>query len=341
MEDKRSKFIIRPYQSGDEYAINNMFNEVFNQNRELSAWYWKYRDNPHGSYFISLASTEDGALAAHYAGYPVKLYRCTSVNGTAVEIRTFQLGDKMTRKRFRSAGFGKNALLAKTFMHFKKTYARNVPFGYGFGAHHSLRFGLMFLGYADIEPVPYRRVDLNRISKLKVNPAKSFLMKTEIEEMPLINSRWTEFFLSAAHYYKYLVVRDAAYLKWRYLQRPDRKYLIISVKRGAKLAGWSVFYRVANKIIWGDALFKHGDSDCIKSALKYLQRHSISNGADFIECWFPKRPEWWDSILQSMGFEIEAEPNNLHFTGPVFADSNAPELLRKDFYYTIGDSDLF
>lgn len=330
-------FKIRAYCKGDEYAINDMFNEVFHQNRDINSWYWKYRDNPCGSYLISLATAGDGTLAAHYGGYPAKLCYYTSACSTPNEFTTCHLGDKMTRKQFRAVGFGKSSLLAKTFMHFKETYAKDIPFGYGFGTHHSLRFGLMFLNYADIELVTYRRLSLMGMSE------GDAILEHDIaiDEVSAVDETWTDLFNNTAANYGFLIKRDATYIKWRYLQRPDRKYLVLSVRNRLKLVGWSIFYREADKLIWGDALFYPDCEGYVKYMLSHLKKHPISTGANFIEGWFPPRPVWWDIILNDIGFSIEAEPNNLHLTGPVFNDPDAPETLKKYFYYTLGDSDLF
>ncbi len=342
MEKSNSSFIIRSYQEGDEIKINEMFNEVFNQNRDISHWYWKYRDNPYGSYFISLAITTEGTLAAHYGGYPIKLYFCPSLESPPAEIKTYHLGDKMTRRQFRHIGLGKTSLLSKAFSHFKETFAGNdVPFGYGFGTHHSLKFGLMFLDYSNIEAVVYRKLDFNLLRTQKISLLERVASVEKVNEISNIDASWTDFSHRVAPSYKYLAKRDAAYLKWRYLERPDRKYFIISIKKRGKLSGWSVFFRDKNKIVWGDALYAPDDIKSVRSTLAYLVTHPISDGANFIECWFPQRPAWWDDILNRLGFQIETEPNKLHLTGPVFNDKNSPEVLRKYFYYTMGDSDLF
>jgi hypothetical protein len=335
-------FIIRGYHHGDEHKILEMFNEVFHQNRELSHWYWKYRDNPYGSYFISIAETPERILAAHYAGYPVKLYFCLSDNRRPTESLSYQLGDKMTRKNFRAAGFGKSAVLAKTFNHFKETYAsEKVPFAYGFLTYHSLQFGLLFLDYIKIEPVPYRKANMDLLNNVKNKRFKKIISQIKVEEVSVVDETWSEFFNNVAPHYKYLVKREASYLRWRYLQRPDRKYLIFATKKKSKIAGWSVFYKEGEKIIWGDALFKPEDLDCVIYILKTVQQHPIAEGADFIECWFPPRPDWWDSFLQNLGFEIQAEPNNIHFTITFVTDNGRTNILRNYFYYTMGDSDLF
>lgn len=338
-------FVIRTYKPGDEEKINEMFNEVFSQQRDISHWYWKYRDNPLGSFFISLAVSGKGRLAAQYAGYPVMFYSLDSRGKKATEFLSYHIGDKMTRSRYRGVGLGRNSLLARTFMLFRETfgYKMGVPFAYGFTTHHSRRFGLLLLDYKDVGPVPYRRLDLEpgRQWPVQAGRIKTFLSRLSVEEVSDTDHSWTDFFYRVAPSYKYLIRRDASYLKWRYIERPDRRYLFLRVRRGRQMAGWSVFYREGNRIIWGDALFAPGDIMAVKSVFRLLLSHPLCKGAEFVEGWFPPRPHWWDTILQTLGFQFEPEPNDLHLTPPVFTDGNIEEVLKKDFYYTMGDSDLF
>lgn len=336
-----SRFSMRSYREGDEYAINEMFNEVFNQNRGLSAWCWKYRDNPYGSHYISLAVGPDDVIAAHFAAYPVMLYCSKAEKRGSAEQTIFHAGDKMTRRQFRAAGFGRNALLAKTFEHFKEMFSPGSLFTYGFMTHHSLRFGLLLLNYVMIGQVPYRRLERDIMSGLTISPFKRFITNLSTETVAVIDETWTDFFHRAAPLYQCLIRKDAAYLRWRYLQRPDRDYLIVAVKKRNRLAGWSVFYKEANKIIWGDALFDKADPECVKAVLLHLMTHPASKESDFIECWFPQRPGWWDKILNDIGFKNMEEPNKLHFCIGNFIDNNLPEIIRNNFYYTMGDSDLF
>lgn len=340
-DEPKKEFLIRSYTANDEFKINAMFNEVFCQNRDISHWHWKYRDNPYGSHYISLAVTSENTLAAHFAGYPMKLYCCTAEKLNPTEHTIFHAGDKMTRPQFRSAGFGKNALLTKIFMHFTEVTTPVSLFGFGFMAHHSLRFGLLLLNYVIIEQVAYRRLDCSMLSGLKSNRFKKFAKNIRTETVTVIDKAWTDLFCRAALLYKCLVKRDAAYLRWRYLQRPDRDYLVISVKKGPRLAGWSVFYREANKIVWGDALFDSSDPDCVKAVLLHLRKQPLAHGTEFIECWFPERPGWWDALLRGLGFKSETEPNKLHFCIGNFSDAKLPETIKENFYYTMGDSDLF
>lgn len=335
-------FAIRPYHAGDELMINEMFNEVFAQKRELPHWYWKYRDNPQGTSIISLALSPDGVLAAHYAAYPLKLWLYQGKSSKPRTATIYHAGDKMTRRQFRSVGFGKSALLSRTYNHFKDTATEpNTLYKFGFMTHHSLRFGLLFFGYTTIEPVPFRTLTWENLSQRQNTFVEQILKGIRVEEVSEIDDTWTDFFYSTAPHYAALVKRDSAYLKWRYTQRPDRKYLITAIRKRSKLVGWSVFYREGTKLIWGDALFQRGDITAVKSVLAYVKSHPLGQGAEMIDCWFPPRPEWWDKILHRLGFKAKGEPNNLHFCLGNFTEQEAMEIAGKHLYYTMGDSDLF
>lgn len=338
--DSERDFLIRSYRDGDEVPINEMFNEVFHQKRDLSHWYWKYRDNPYGSYAVSIAAGKDETLAAHFAAFPLKLDFFDAVHGPA-EFTIYHAGDKMTRSRFRQVGFGKSSLLARTFWHFTETYAPEALFTYGFMAQHSLRFGLLILKYTMIEPAPYRSIKWKAATGGRAISIRRFIRGITVETVSDIDEAWTEFFSRMGPHYGALVRRDAPYLKWRYLQRPDRAYFIIAVRKRSRLAGWAVFYREGTRIIWGDALFEKGDHDCVGSALSYVMSHPFSKGADIIECWFPPRPAWWEATLTRLGFVSTPEPRGLHFCVGCYTDPTAPEIAKGHFYYAMGDSDLF
>jgi len=333
-------FIIRGYRLGDEYPVLEMFNEVFNQNREISHWHWKYRDHPWGSHYVSLALTPEGLPVAHYGGYPVRM-TMNSPRNPSREFLTFQLGDKMTRAEFRNVGLRTKSLLARVFFHFRDLYGQNTPFGYGFGAHHSLRLGILLFKYMNVEKIPYRRIEL---SQLKHSWRSKFFRSfsgVSVEEVFDVDVTWTELFNRVAPHYSCLTTRSSEYLRWRYLKRPDKKYLLLALRQKSRLAGWSVFSRNGGMIEWVDGLFDPMYGHFTGQMLDYLKNHLIAAEARYIHCWFPTRPNWWDSILKDLGFVSLQEPNDIHLTGPIFTEPGSEMFLRENFYYTMGDSDLY
>lgn len=333
--------MIRSYREGDEVRINEMFNEVFGQRRDLGSWYWKYRDNPRGRYVVSLAVAGDGMLAAHYGAYPALL--CCPGNGDVQgrDLTILQVGDKMTRDRYRSLGFGRSSLLSRTVRHFRDTYTPGTLFSYGFVTHHSLRFGLLILDYVMIEKVPYGRIQGDRLRALRPGGLADRVRGLEVRQVSTVDESWSRFFDRCAPHYGCLVKRDAPHMKWRYLERPGRSYFLVAVTRRSQLAGWSVFHRRGDRLVWGDALFLPGDHDAVRVLLAFARDHPLSKGIDAVEGWFPARPGWWGSALECVGFTREPEPHDLHLCIANFTDPSAPEIARERFYYTGGDSDLF
>lgn len=330
----------RGYEPGDEHAILEMFNAIFNQNRDLDHWYWKYRDSPLGPGAISLAVTRDGRLAAHFGGYPVHM--TSHPEGGMVEgFITYQLGDKMSRPEFRNAGFRSKSPLGMAFNHFRDKHASECPFGYGFVTGHSRRLGLLLFNYMDVEKIPFRSLKLKRSAFSWQQRVMSFFQRFSVEEVHRIGEEYTDFFYRAAKHYSCLVTKSADYLEWRYMRRPDKKYLILALRYRSKLVGWAVFSRTGSVVEWVDSLFAHDCAEHVDYILDFLSGHDLAVEADFVHCWFPSRPVWWDNTLKRIGFESMPEPNDLHLSGPVFNRGDAEIFLQKNLYYTMGDSDLY
>ena len=93
-----------------------------------------------------------------------------------------------------------------------------------------------------------------------------------IEEVHSVNDEWDDFFKVVCASYKFLVRRDAEYVKWRYLDYPDRVHRVFSVRKEGCIIGWSVFTGKDNRIIWGMHFLIKGirrlPSACCKVFLK-------------------------------------------------------------------------
>ncbi|MBA4372463.1 MAG: hypothetical protein C0402_06330 [Thermodesulfovibrio sp.] len=333
---EKNNFVIRAYQPGDEDGINDMFNEVFTQQRDLRAWQWEFAGSPYGPGVISVGISEEGRPASHFSGYPAILCCTGTEAGGLQEFRTLQCADKMTRQQFRKSG-----LMSGTYEHFRQQVAeKQIPFSYAFAAAASFRLGNR-LGYADIGPVHYRKLVISQFSLRFTDTLAGAVRGLSIHEVSSIDREWSSFFDKAARGYECLIKKDEAYFRWRYLVRPNRRYFILAAKEWGKLIGWAVFFREGDKLIWGDALYCEGKSSAVMKTLKHLLGHPYAAGAAYIECWFPPRPDWWHATLRRTGFSEEAEPNGLHLVAPTWHDKDFPELLKQKFYYTVGDSDLF
>jgi SAM-dependent methyltransferase len=337
---RKDRFSIGSYSSGDEAKILPAFNEVFGTQRTIEHWYWKFRDDPYGSFKISEAVSEGGNLVAHYAGYPVLFY--CNTDGMPRTFLSLQIGDTMTRPEVRHIGRGKTSMLSRTARHFYARYCDKVPFTYGFNTGTIKKFGERFLGYQYIDPVPYRVKKLTASSVLRQSFLRRVFSKYYIRTIKSFDHAFDLLFKRTAASYRLLVKRDSRYLTWRYRACPDKDYVMLSVhNKPGRLVGWSVFLPKDKKLIWGDAFFDEDYPDAVEYLLGYVSSASLFKKIESIEGWFSRNPAWWDRILDQFGFELRAEPNNLFPCFFILAEGDILNRLKNNLYYTMGDSDLF
>jgi hypothetical protein len=341
MSTHSSEYEFRLYRTGDEQAINAMFNEVFRVNRHISEWRWKYSQNPCGTSCIALACTESNELVAHYAAYPLE-YLSFDNRGNAERFLIYHAGDKMTRPQARGKGHGKTSVIAKTAEVFKTCLeSRHVPFYYGVATATSRKFGQLFLNYLDGGKVVMWRIARDQLFGSKgawkqavgqmLRPLK--LIVITHENVAMLDG----FSERASPSYDSLIRRDGKYLRWRYLDHPGQKYHVVALISRNVLLGWSAFSVVGEVVRWGDALFL---SSVKSSDVLWMLRKVAADLGDTPSCiegWFTENVPWWRTVLIQCGFKPESEPNDLSLQIIPIAPNRAYGMK----YYTWGDTDLF
>ena len=319
----------RPYAPGDEAPILDLFARAFpHAPRRLEHFRWKYRENPFGNERISLTFL-DGKLVAHYAGYVVPFHAF----GEAV--LAHQIGDTMTDVSVRHIGRGPTSILGRTALDFYARFCEgSIAFNYGFNVGNIQKISLRYLRSDRVEPVTYRLAEPPRPIPRYERWARGY----QLELVRETTAEWDELFARCAGAYRFLVRRDARYIRWRYLHCPDTEYVVVAIRKWRRLTGWIVFRIRENRFVWGDALFDPRHLDAVEVAL----RHVVPwYAVDRIETWFPPRPRFFDEMLQRLGFETRPEPQDLSVMCVPFAWADVVSRMREDLYYTWGDSDLF
>jgi len=323
------RFVTRPFRDGDEDAILDLFARSFHQPRTREHFDWKFRRDPFGNKRISLTFDDAGRLAGHYAAYAVP-FRDGERNLIAN-----QIGDTMTDAAVRHIGRGPTSVLGRTALHFYETFCEGkVAFNYGFNVANIQRFSLKFLRSDRVEPVTYRvRGPMRRISRVARWPRG-----WRLELVTSVGEEFDEFFARVAPAYAFLVRRDAAYLRWRYLERPDVQYALVAIRKWRRLAGWIAFRIRDGRFSWGDALFDPRHEDAVEVMLRHV---TTSYPISEIEAWFPPRTAWFDAVLTRLGFEVRPEPQDLSLMCVPWTMPDATAAMRERLYYAMGDSDLF
>lgn len=326
--------IIRAYRDGDERAILGLFNRYFpHAPRSLEHFRWKYRNDPFGIERISLAFA-GAQLVGHYAGYAAP-FRDAGAAKRGRDLIAHQIGDTMTEQSIRHIGRGPTSVLGRTALHFYEHFCEGrVAFNYGFNVANIQKFSLRFLRSDRVEPVAYRvSSPLPPIQR-----PERWLRGYSFEVLREAGAELDEFFARVGGAYRFCVSRNAAYLRWRYLECPDVPYVVIAVRKWRRLVGWIAYRIREDRFSWGDALFDPDFPDAVEAALRHVVP---SQHVSMIEGWFPPRPHWFDSTLTSLGFVTRPQPQDLSLMCVPFTMPDATIRMREELYYTWGDSDLF
>jgi hypothetical protein len=321
---------VRSFVDGDEQAVLDLFARSFpHAPRGLPHFDWKYRRSPFGNRRISLAFDQDQRLVGHYAGYPVPFV----IEGRTVFAH--QIGDTMTDAGVRHIGRGPSSVLGRTALDFYARFCEGqIAFNYGFNVANIQKFSLRFLRSDRVEPVTFR-------TRGPLAPLKRFERWARGYQFELVrhtDAAWDDLFARASPAYRFLIRRDAEYVRWRYLACPDVRYHVIAIRKWRQLVGWIVYRLEGDRFLWGDAFVHPAFPDAIEAALRHVvPAHHVR----VMEAWFPPRPAFFDRLLLELGFVSTPEPQNLSLMCVPFAWTTVVEQMRNDLYYTWGDGDLF
>ncbi len=242
-EGARGELAVSYYQPGDEQAILELFRQAFGQERGLEAWRWRYEGLPGATEHIILVKDEDGALCGHYASLPFTVvFRGKEIEG-ALRV------DFMVRPDLQRRGIGgllidasRKHLAERCSLHVSFPNPNSTPITYKKGPH-----------FVDEAPVYWRLTD-----------AGSLFRAWGWRSVPRFLIIWANFILSAIYYLLDIPVlpdrdldhevgnrfaellpegadfrrqgcgiyfkRDAAFLRWRFDDNPEREYALFILK---------------------------------------------------------------------------------------------------------------
>lgn len=329
---RRDPYSVRGYRPGDEAAILDLFARLFGVQRSSAHFRWKYLDDPYGSLHLSLAFAPEGRLVAHYAGYPVLFH--DACDDRPRTLLAHQVGDTMTEPSARAVGRGSTSLIGRAAHHFYAAYCEGrVAFNYGFNRGNIQAFSVRFVGAQRIEDMGYWVRDSS------VLLAASWWRAYRVECAEEITAEWDELFERCAAAYRFLLRRDARYVRWRYLECPDGGFDIYAVRRFGRLIGWGVFRSTPEALLWGDSLFEPAQAGAAHALLAFAMRQGA--GHRLVRAWFSPRPDWWCRQLGELGFVERPEPQDLALMAVPFTETDVALRMVRGLYYTRGDSDLF
>lgn len=262
------RYRIHSFQNGDENAICNLFERVFGKpmgtTESALHWRWEYNENPSKGVFIKLA-WDNERLVGQYAASPVQIHAEDRHIVAALS------HDTMTDPQYGGIGIFRNTAEAL----YNEQKSAGHKFIYGFPNGNSIHGFIKNLNWRQImsAPVHIRPVCVTKnIIRRVLNRDQSFVEKATDDNFSEIPQHFSEqtgryklrreaqfgdwaddLWQRCCRQHRLWVLRNKAYLNWRYVARPESKYSIVSIWENNTVAGYCITDCVVKK--FGSTLF--------------------------------------------------------------------------------------
>jgi hypothetical protein len=244
--------IIEIYKDGDEIAINDLFNCVFNQKRDLKEWKWKFREGPIDTMsFTVLANDKDKTVGQYpciacYLKYQDKI------------LKIAQPVDNLVHKDYRGGAKGAQV---EMFLKEEEIWRDNgIDMAFGFPNREAYIVGKRLLKYKDLIKIEnlYKRLSLRLALKNRIKVPflanfggwissfiTRFLISLSEKSIKGVKYKWIRsfderidpFWQKIQEQYEIMVQRDFKYLNWRYCKKPNNDYRILQAERNGCIIG--------------------------------------------------------------------------------------------------------
>lgn len=322
MSEERSR--VRPYRPGDETAIQRAFSEVFQRSREPAEWRWKFLRPPRGSR-IELGFDPAGDLLAQYAAIVL------DVAWQDERLLAGQIVDVFSRHR---GGLGRRSgpFLATTESFLARCRQPDgLAFVYGFPGDRHQRLGKISGLYNETAEIERLTIE----AQPRPQPVERVRWLAEGYDATASDTLWRR----AAKRYPVAVVRDAAWVRWRYAEKPGAEYVQLAVRRLGEPRAWGVLATSGAVARWLDLVWDGEDASDLALLEANLRRRAHQAGAERVELWL-RGDRVAAGVLRELGWRGETEPV-VRLGAIVFAPPVTLDRIYGELYLTMGDCDHF
>ncbi len=309
-------YYTRPYRPGDEDAMIALFAAIFGPTLTVAQWCWKYTGTGGEVPLARLAFDAENRLVGHAGAIGLRGWRQSR------PLPFFQICDVMVHPDARGQLGGRN-LFARLLREFSGELAEQWPegFAYGFPGLRPFRVGAYTQVYSEIEPA--HRLEW---------PVTGHTAVPLLYSRPLLwnDQRLDRVWDRLASDFALTLIRDRAYLQWRYADNPFHAYTLLGLYFMGRLLGWAVVQPDHPRLRVVDLLIARR---WLKPALDTLTRHAAMTGLDRVEIWLP---DSWQS-------RVKKQPQPTGIITTQFRNWRGIPLneTARDLYYTMGDLDIF
>jgi len=246
-----SRFTLRRYDDGDEWAIVAFLKATFGKWHSLNYWRWLYQKNPAGKPIIWVAQ-HGKTIVGHYAIIPVRmmianknLMGSEGVNAaTHPSYRGRGVLSSIVARCYRNAG---NHNIPLTFIFSKK---RVEPIFKKCARADHICFMVSMVKVLNWKPLVPRYVQCDALLRTaNLASRKTIRFKSvdarekenlEIEKISRFDERINGFWNAISRNPQIIVIRDQKYLNWRYHDNPEGNYVIYVTSKNNSIVGYCV-----------------------------------------------------------------------------------------------------
>jgi GNAT superfamily N-acetyltransferase len=239
------------HEAADQEDIFRFYAETFGQDLTEGSrrrWEWQYAENPaREKEGPAIWVAREGAdVLGQYASMPVRLF------WDGREVRSSWGMDVFLRPQARGKGVGARLFTA---------WSDHVEVALGLGLTPSSYGLFQKLRYHDVGPVPFfqKVMDARAVASRRLGPVLGTIAgqalslgwrlqhpeqrrasSVTVQPIDSFGSEFDALWERARASYAMCVRRDAAYLEWKYVRCPHRRYTLHAARRGGELAGFAV-----------------------------------------------------------------------------------------------------
>jgi hypothetical protein len=311
--------VVRQCVPEDGEQLNGLYNRIFGLNRPLDAWRWRYLRNPATSHIMIVVAEQEGRLIGQYAGFPREFM-----------YRGKRLPFVYSQDTFTDPNAKKDFTLLLRLFTAAAALGREAGYLLGFGFPHATRIygiGKKVLGYKDVADMVQIVRRLNWFLAIKMrNAALATAMEPIIRnvsalfyqfklalrpvprrvvETRTIGPEFDALWERQKDRYPLIGVRDAKYLRWRFLEKPECEYTLLTTPDGN---GGITGYMVLRVKPVDDSTVGHvidylcDDMESFDSLLTEGLKRFVGRRVDFAICLTPPGSEFEQRLTRHHGF---------------------------------------
>jgi len=342
---------LRPYQPGDEGAIQNLYRGVFDRERSLERWQWLFHRAPAGPATVMLL-TDAEAVIGHIACVPFRGYVLGVAHDFALGVDTMVHSDRRSPASARALFKGYRAITSGVTIGFPTDRTARLLQRHCDTPH--LGRLTQWVRWCSVEALerslgrpiaavlrPQVGVALAAIGALARHQPSS-LRVAPLRDVDGDIDRLAD---ESAGFAPCIRRRDAAYVTWRWLEQPGSRWKLLGAwDRGGRLQGWVVFgldhhadkaaFRVGRIV---DILARHPTATRRLIVIASDRLAEQGAGLVTIECNDPRRR--MRGALYRGGFLPRGQGMGVSCRAKLEPASSIPECLA-NWYLTRGDTDL-